>query len=175
MVYKHIKFYDDFRYAQMGSSGSGKTTLISCVVGILSLDSGSIKVFDQPASKLLKTRIGYMPQEIALINGFSVREMMWFFGTIYGLSSDKINERLQFLSELLEFPDEDRLIRDCSGGQQRRISFGLALIHEPEILILDEPTVREHPHITSHQIRLRSPSLSLINFIIRYFFILTTS
>jgi ABC-type multidrug transport system ATPase subunit len=129
----------------MGSSGSGKTTLLSCLVGINHLDSGSIELFGQPMNKIRKTRLGYMPQEIALISGFTVREMVYFFGNIAGLKHDKIRERFKFLSMLLELPDKDRLTRDCSGGQQRRISFAVALVHEPEILVLDEPTVGLDP------------------------------
>lgn len=102
-------------------------------------------MFGESAAKVQKPRIGYMPQESALILGFTVREMIWFFGTIFGMSSHKINERFEFLSNLLELPDEDRLIKDCSGGQQRRVSFALTLVHEPEILILDEPTVGVDP------------------------------
>ncbi|CRK87266.1 CLUMA_CG001068, isoform A [Clunio marinus] len=132
-------------YALMGSSGCGKTTLISCLVGINSLDSGEIEIFGAPNSKNNKGNIGYMPQETALINCFNVREMIWFYGTIYGMTSEKINERFWFLSQLLDLPDEERLIKECSGGQQRRISFALTLVHEPELLVLDEPTVGVDP------------------------------
>lgn len=128
----------------MGSSGCGKTTLISCLVGVLQLDEGSVTIFGEPPGQN-RTRIGYMPQDTALVNEFTVREMIAFYGTIYGLSSDKIDERFSFLHMLLELPPEDRFIRDCSGGQQRRISFALTLVHEPEILILDEPTVGVDP------------------------------
>lgn len=129
----------------MGSSGSGKTTLLSCLVGITPLGSGEIELFGKPLGTTKKTRIGYMPQEISLINCFTVREMIYFFGIIAGLSNDKIRDRFRFLSQLLELPDKDRLTRDCSGGQQRRISFAVTLVHEPEILILDEPTVGLDP------------------------------
>jgi ABC-type multidrug transport system ATPase subunit len=129
----------------MGSSGCGKTTLMSSIVGVRGLDSGDIKIFGEAFRKDQKLKIGFMPQEIALINGFKVKEMIWFFGTIFGLNAEKIEERFQFLSSLLELPDEDRLIRDCSGGQQRRVSFAITLVHEPELLILDEPTVGVDP------------------------------
>ena len=86
-----------------------------------------------------------MPQEIALINEFTIKEMVWFFGTLFSLNSEAIKKRLKFLTELLELPEKDKFIRDCSGGQQRRISFALTLVHEPELLILDEPTVGLDP------------------------------
>lgn len=129
----------------MGASGCGKTTLLSCLVGINHLNSGDIEMFGEPVTNSNKLRIGYMPQESALINGFTVKEMVWFYGVIFGLTSERINERFRFLSSLLVLPDQDRLIKDCSGGQQRRISFALTLVHEPELLILDEPTVGVDP------------------------------
>lgn len=125
----------------MGSSGCGKTTLISCLVGINSLDSGSIEVFHDEVGKH-NTKIGYMPQEIALIKEFKICEMIRFYGIIHGMALEKIEERIRFLCSLLELPDTEKLIGECSGGQQRRVSFAIALVHEPEILILDEPTVR---------------------------------
>lgn len=132
----------------MGASGCGKTTLISCIIGTNSLDKGHIEVFNDVVGKN-KTRIGYMPQEIALINEFTIREMIRFYGIIYGMDLDTIDERIYFLSKLLELPDEDRLIRNCSGGQQRRVSFAIALVHEPAVLILDEPTVGVDPLLRS--------------------------
>lgn len=128
----------------MGSSGCGKTTLISSLVGIVILDGGRIELFgDSPRKN--KARIGYMPQETALIEEFTVGEMIWFYGTIFGLTSEKIEERLNFLCKLLELPSRNKTIRECSGGQQRRVSFALTLVHEPELLILDEPTVGVDP------------------------------
>lgn len=128
----------------MGSSGCGKTTLISCLVGVNELDEGKIEIFgDEPSNA--RSRIGYMPQETALINEFSIREMIWFYGTIFGLNSQKLDDKVKFLSELLELPDVNKLVKDCSGGQQRRISFALTLVHDPELLILDEPTVGMDP------------------------------
>lgn len=134
-----------FSYAMLGSSGCGKTTLMTCLVGINQLDSGEMEVFSEPVTKANKSRVGYMPQESALIGGFTVREMIWFFGTIYGMDSGDIDERFRFLSKLLELPEGDKMVKDCSGGQQRRISFAVSLVHEPEVLILDEPTVGVDP------------------------------
>jgi ABC-type multidrug transport system ATPase subunit len=130
-----------FSYALMGSSGCGKTTLISSLVGISKVDSGDIKLFGQPVNRSQALRIGYMPQETALIDNFSIREIVWFFGAIYGMKPKNIEKRFEFLSTLFELPDEEKLINECSGGQQRRISLVLSMIHEPELLILDEPTV----------------------------------
>jgi ABC-type multidrug transport system ATPase subunit len=125
----------------MGSSGCGKTTLISCLVGVQSVDSGDVKIFGDPVESLKKDRIGFMPQDTALTKGLMVREFFWFFGKIFGLTESEISEKHRSLSSLLELPEGERIIRNCSGGQQRRISFAVTLLHDPELLILDEPTV----------------------------------
>lgn len=133
----------------MGPSGCGKTTLLSSIVGVKSLNEGDIKVFgDKPSKYISKSsisRIGYMPQELALVKEFTIKEIIFYFGRIYGLSSEIIENRFGFLSKLLELPDEDRYVDNCSGGQQRCISFAVSMVHEPELLILDEPTVGLDP------------------------------
>lgn len=134
-----MQFY--FSYSLLGCSGSGKTTLITSLLGICKLDSGDIKLFGDTLNRCHPLRIGYMPQEAAMIENFTIKEMIWFFGTIYGLKSKEITERLEFLSALFELPDKEKIIKDCSGGEQRRVSLAVACIHEPELLILDEPTV----------------------------------
>lgn len=131
-------------YVLLGSSGCGKTTLMSCLVGTKSLDSGSIKLLNESVGKN-NSKIGYMPQEIALIREFSISEMIRFYGVVYGLDTEKISKRIVQLCDLLELPDPDKLIRKCSGGQQRRVSLACTLVHDPEILILDEPTVGVDP------------------------------
>lgn len=108
------------------------------------MDRGQIEVFSDSVG-VNNQKIGFMPQEIALIKEFTIREIIFFFGTIFGMKAEKIEERLQSISKLLELPRGSKMIRDCSGGEQRRVSFALTLVHEPEILILDEPTVGLDP------------------------------
>jgi ABC-type multidrug transport system ATPase subunit len=131
----------------MGSSGCGKTTLISSLVGVQKLDYGDIRLFGEPFRKVSSQKIGFMPQETALVNELKIVEMMWLFGTIFGMTSKKISERFEFLTALLDLPYGGTLIENCSGGQKRRISFGLSMLHEPELLLLDEPTVGIDPMI----------------------------
>lgn len=98
-----------------------------------------------PGSGVPGPRIGYMPQEIALYGEFTIRETMKYFGWISNMPTNKVDERLDFLIELLLLPCADQLVKTLSGGQQRRVSLAAALLHEPELLILDEPTVGVDP------------------------------
>lgn len=132
-------------YGLLGASGCGKTTLLSIIVGIRSLNEGKVTVLGGPPCTKFGPRIGFMPQEIALVEEFSIKETIYYFGRIYGMSRERIRDRYKLLHDLLELPDGDRYIEHCSGGQQRRVSFACAMVHEPELLILDEPTVGLDP------------------------------
>ena len=84
-----------------------------------------------------------MPQELALFLEFSMEETLIYFARLYGMTRAKYKERLNFLMEFLDLPSKTRVLEQMSGGQQRRASLAVALLHEPELLILDEPTVRK--------------------------------
>lgn len=133
----------------LGASGCGKTTLLSCIVGTKFLNEGKICVLGGTpgtiGSGVPGPRIGYMPQEIALVEEFSIKETIYYFGRIYGMSSERIRDRFKLLMDLLDLPSGSKQVGQCSGGQKRRVSFAAAMVHEPELLILDEPTVGLDP------------------------------
>ncbi|KAK5638402.1 hypothetical protein RI129_012697 [Pyrocoelia pectoralis] len=129
-------------YGLLGASGCGKTTLLDCLNGRKWLNSGDIYVLGQKVPETQnETRIGYMPQETALYRDLTVEETFRFFGRIIGMDYSKIRERTEYLVNLLMIPQQHQEVKNMSGGQKRRVSLAVALLHEPELLILDEPTV----------------------------------
>lgn len=132
-------------YALLGPSGCGKTTLLRCIIGRLRLDSGFILVFGHvPGTKesgIPGKRLGYMPQDIALYKELTINENLQYYGKAFGMSNEDLKTKTNFLVEFLDLPREDQMFGTLSGGQQRRVSFATALLHDPELLIVDEPTV----------------------------------
>ncbi|XP_050543697.1 ABC transporter G family member 20-like isoform X2 [Daktulosphaira vitifoliae] len=133
-------------YGLLGPSGCGKTTLLSSIIGFQSLDSGTISVQTENRSD-----IGYMPQELSLDDYLTVREILEFYGSLYNMSEKLIHKRINELQYVLELHFLDSYIKNLSGGQCRRASLAVSLLHDPKIIILDEPTVGLDP-ILSHNI-----------------------
>ncbi|BES98766.1 ATP-Hypothetical protein cassette sub-family A ABC1 member [Nesidiocoris tenuis] len=123
-------------YGLLGPSGCGKTTLLGCLIGQRELDGGKI------AMQINRTsQIGYMPQELALFEEFSIKEHLMFYGYISEMKKLDILRSSQKLMKFLDLPNIDSLVSSLSGGQKRRVSLCIALLHDPILLILDEPTV----------------------------------
>ncbi|CAF3459725.1 unnamed protein product [Rotaria sp. Silwood1] len=137
-------------FALLGPSGCGKTTLIRTLVGRLHPINnhdgtrGKISILGKDPHAYGQL-VGFMPQEMALHFANTIDEELYFYGRLANMHSEKIQQRCQFLMNLLELSHKRKLIFKLSGGQQRRVSFAIALLHEPRLLILDEPTVGVDP------------------------------
>lgn len=127
----------------LGPSGSGKSTLLRSIVGNQIITSGSVTVLGQSAgSKSLRRKVGYMTQAASVYDDLTVRQNITYFANILGLSTDEVNRVIQG-TDLAE--QASRLVIDLSGGQRNRVSLAIALLGNPEIVILDEPTVGLDP------------------------------
>ncbi|MFY4775665.1 ABC transporter ATP-binding protein [Metabacillus sp. RGM 3146] len=141
-------------FGLLGPNGAGKSTTISMICGLLAYDSGDILVGGTSVKKNpseIKKKIGIVPQEIALYPTMSARENLIFWGKMYGLSGSKAKKRAEEVLDYVGLKDRAKeKIETFSGGMKRRINIGAALMHEPELLIMDEPTVGIDPQSRNH-------------------------
>jgi ABC-2 type transport system ATP-binding protein len=127
----------------IGPSGSGKTTLIRAIVGVQRVVGGSVEVLGEPAgSRGLRSRVGYMTQAPSVYTDLTVRENLRFFARVLDASADAVERAIAQVS--LE-PEANRVVSRLSGGQRARVSLATALLGEPDLLVLDEPTVGLDP------------------------------
>ena len=130
-------------YGLLGPSGCGKTTLLKVILGFLAPESGKVDV----TGEIPGSDVGYSPQEIALYPDLSIAETLRFHGRLHGMDADRILARQSWLIDFLDLPDPVRTVGKLSGGQKRRVSLAVALLHEPNLLLLDEPTVGVDPEL----------------------------
>ena len=158
-------------YGLLGPNGAGKTTAISMIAGILAPDAGQITVNGQPISIRApagKSAIGYVPQDVAVYPDLSGRENLRFFASLYGLRGATARARTAEVLETVGLADRagDR-VAAYSGGMKRRLNIAVGLLHQPRLLILDEPTVGVDPQ--SRNAILRSiESLSELGMAVLY-------
>ena len=136
-------------YGLLGPNGAGKTTSISMIAGILESDSGHVTVGGTEITTRTtegKRQIGYVPQDIAIYPDLTARENLRFFGKLYGIPKARLEERIDEVLEVIGLSDRgDDRTEEYSGGMKRRLNIGIGLLHEPLLLILDEPTVGVDP------------------------------
>ena len=127
----------------LGPSGSGKSTLMRAIVGVQKVDRGTVEVLGEPAgSPSLRTRVAYITQAPSVYDDLTVRENLSYFARILGVGAERIDAAISTVS----LDDEsDRVVGRLSGGQRARVSLATALLGEPEVLVLDEPTVGLDP------------------------------
>jgi ABC-2 type transport system ATP-binding protein len=144
----------------LGPNGAGKTTIMSTLCGLLKPTSGSVYISGRNAQTeraAIKQILGMVPQEPAIYPTLTARENLDYFGRMQGMSGDRLEQRIMACLELAEMVDEaNKRVERLSGGYKRRLNMVIGLIHEPRILILDEPTVAIDPHSRSlihHRLR----------------------
>jgi ABC-2 type transport system ATP-binding protein len=133
----------------LGPNGSGKTTTIRMMLGLMRPSQGSVEVLGLPVdgdSTEIHPRVGYMSQRFSLYNDLTVLQNLQFYGKAYGLSNSELNIRIQGALEISGLVGRERTkTRDLSGGWRQRLALNAAILHQPEILFLDEPTAGVDP------------------------------
>lgn len=141
-------------FGLLGPNGAGKSTTISMICGLIPYDGGDIKVGGKSVKEYpldAKRKIGIVPQDIALYPTLSAKENVIFWGKMYGLSGAIAKKRADEVLAYVGLQDRAKdKIETFSGGMKRRINIGAALMHEPELLIMDEPTVGIDPQSRNH-------------------------
>jgi len=133
----------------IGPSGCGKTTTVRLMTGIYRPSAGYVNVFGRPPDQFnsqVRERVGYMPQLFVLYQDLSIWENMNFVASLYGMSLFRRGKRMRELLQFVELDDDRyKLARNISGGMQRRLSLAATLLHDPELIFLDEPTAGIDP------------------------------
>jgi ABC-2 type transport system ATP-binding protein len=127
-------------FAMLGPNGAGKSTTIRMILDIMKPDTGTIDVLGGPLTEAAKDRIGYLPEERGLYRNVKVIEMMTYLGTLKSLSSQQAKARAMELLEQLNLADRARKkVSELSKGMQQKVQFAVTVMHEPELMIIDEP------------------------------------
>ena len=135
-------------FGLLGPNGAGKTTTINLAVGLLTPDGGTVLLdgVDSPARPKARRKIGVAPQALALYEDLSAEENLAFFGRLYGLSGRTLTQRIAWCLDFVGLTERRRgHAKTYSGGMKRRLNLAIALVHDPLVLLLDEPTVGVDP------------------------------
>ncbi|MEK6861055.1 MAG: ABC transporter ATP-binding protein [Nanoarchaeota archaeon] len=154
----NLDILEDEIFGIIGVNGSGKTTLLKVLVGFYKPDQGEILYNGQKLSKVLKTlkrEIGFTTQENSFYQKLTVEENIRYFGALYGVDSRSTDVNVERILTLVELQEErNSLAENLSGGMQRRLDMACSLIHDPKVLILDEPTEDLDPTLRGGILRL---------------------
>jgi ABC-2 type transport system ATP-binding protein len=141
-------------FGLLGPNGAGKSTIINMITGLFSPTSGLIQVKDIDVRKNAKQAqkwLGVVPQDIALYQEMSAKENLKFWGRMYGLSGKELDKGVDEVLEIIGLTDRAKgKVSTFSGGMKRRVNIGAAILHKPELLIMDEPTVGIDPQSRNH-------------------------
>lgn len=133
----------------LGPNGAGKTTTMSIIAGLLTPDDGQLRYRDEAItrkSKSLQAELGVVPQDLAIYPDLTAHENLAFFGRLSGLRGQRLDQRIRFALDRSGLTaNAARLAKTFSGGMKRRLNFACGLLHEPKLLMLDEPTVGVDP------------------------------
>lgn len=139
-------------FGLLGPNGAGKTTTLSMLIGLLKPDEGSVRINgDDPAKPATRLQVGIAPQALSLYEELSAEENLTFFAQLYGYDGTQLKERVEWALEFAALGDrrKDRATT-FSGGMKRRLNMACAMIHEPSVILLDEPTVGVDPQSRNH-------------------------
>jgi ABC-2 type transport system ATP-binding protein len=157
-------------FGLLGPNGAGKTTLMSIASGLLDPSAGQVFLADKEfhrQDRAMRRLIGIVPQDLAIYNELTARENLRFFGELYGITDDVLTKRVDAILHAIALADRaDDRAGTFSGGMKRRLNLGASLVHEPKILLLDEPTTGVDPqsrnHIFEEVRRLNSLGMTII-------------
>ncbi len=141
-------------FSLLGPNGAGKTTTISMLAGLLRPDSGDAALLGNSVTKQsarARAALGVVPQDVALYMDLSARENLSFWGKMYGLRGKALSRRIDEVLEVIGLSDRQKgRVGSFSGGMKRRVNIGVALLHKPPVVIMDEPTVGIDPQSRRH-------------------------
>jgi ABC-2 type transport system ATP-binding protein len=156
-------------FALLGPNGAGKSTTLLMLAGVLAPDSGTIRLAGDldPTRREVRRKLGLAPQTLALYEQLTAAENLAFFGRLYDLSGAKLQERIDTTLDLAGLADRrNEYVKTFSGGMKRRLNLAVALVHEPAVVFLDEPTVGVDPQSRNYIFdtieRLRSAGLTIV-------------
>ena len=157
-------------FSLLGPNGAGKTTIISMISGLLEPTQGDATIMGhsiRAEPQAAKAAIGVVPQEIALYEDLSARENLAFWGKMYGIRGAALKKRVDEILEIVGLTDRQKgQVEKYSGGMKRRLNIGIALLHKPDVVIMDEPTVGIDPQtrrrILDSVLALRAQGMTML-------------